>query len=205
MRQALTRGPSSSDSSVDDGGSHTEALDAAATHYAGPQKGKYRITREFRKRFTLRGVVDRLLRKTVRKNTWIYVSDKHFNIFIGIKKTGTFQHSSLLGGGVVTSAGLITVKQGIVYKLSPLSGHYRTSISHFEHFVDVLRERGVDMHKARISRAVIALWGIERIKKAQKKKARVIEAGKENLSTAVEKITEPSSWKRDVLEGRRRS
>ncbi|CAK5280496.1 unnamed protein product [Mycena citricolor] len=129
MRQALTRGPSSSDSSVDDDGSHTDALDTAATHYAGPQKGKYRITREFRKRFTLRGVVDRLLRKTVRKNTWIYVSDKHFNIFIGIKKTGTFQHSSLLGGGVVTSAGLITVKQGIVYKLSPLSGHYRTSIS----------------------------------------------------------------------------
>jgi hypothetical protein len=32
------------------------------------------------------------------------------NMFVGIKKTGTFQHSSLLSGGVVTSAGLISVK-----------------------------------------------------------------------------------------------
>ncbi|KAJ6575022.1 hypothetical protein B0H19DRAFT_933678, partial [Mycena capillaripes] len=50
------------------------ALDDAAMHYTGSQRGKYRWTRELRKRFTLHGIVDRLLRKTVKRNTWIYVS-----------------------------------------------------------------------------------------------------------------------------------
>jgi hypothetical protein len=49
------------------------------------------------------------------------------NIFVGIKETGAFQHSSFTAGGIVTSAGLISVKQGTIYTLSPLSGHYRTS------------------------------------------------------------------------------
>lgn len=63
------------------------------------------------------------------------------NIFVGIKSiimtlcqkpylistlaAGAFQHSSFLGGGLVTSAGLISVKDGVIHKLSPLSGHYR--------------------------------------------------------------------------------
>lgn len=38
---------------------------------------------------------------------------------------GTFQHSSFLAGGLVTSAGLISVKEGVIHTLSPLSGHYR--------------------------------------------------------------------------------
>lgn len=40
-------------------------------------------------------------------------------------ETGAFQHSSFVAGGIVTSAGLISVKQGIIHTLSPLSGHYR--------------------------------------------------------------------------------
>jgi hypothetical protein len=77
-----------------------------------------------------------------RSNTWIYVSDMKMNIFIGIKTSGNFQHSScklsliqrkrrltiVLAGGKVTSAGIIVVKNGIVKSLSPLSGHYRSSI-----------------------------------------------------------------------------
>ena len=39
--------------------------------------------------------------------------------------TGTFQHSSFLAGGLVVSAGLISVRKGLIHKLSPLSGHYR--------------------------------------------------------------------------------
>ena len=38
--------------------------------------------------------------------------------------TGTVQHSSFLTGGIVTSAGLISIKRGLVYTLSPLSGCY---------------------------------------------------------------------------------
>ena len=34
------------------------------------------------------------LRADPRRNTWIYVSDLKMNIFIGIKKSGSFQHSS---------------------------------------------------------------------------------------------------------------
>jgi hypothetical protein len=77
----------------------------------------------------------------IRSNTWIYVSDMKMNIFIGIKTSGNFQHSSctsliiplnglmvVLAGGKVTSAGIIVVKEGIIKTLSPMSGHYRSSI-----------------------------------------------------------------------------
>lgn len=46
----------------------------AATHYAGTTKGKHWWSRYIRRNFTARGVMERLLRKTVRRNTWIYVS-----------------------------------------------------------------------------------------------------------------------------------
>jgi hypothetical protein len=55
--------------------------------------------------------------------------DMKRNIFIGIKETGAFQHSSFTGGGLISSAGLIKVKSGRIHKLSPLSGHYRTSVN----------------------------------------------------------------------------
>ncbi|KAF7306850.1 hypothetical protein MIND_00477200 [Mycena indigotica] len=195
IRGALFRGESL-------GSTDSAAREAAATHYAGA-RGRYKLTREFRKRFTLHGIVNRLLRKTVKKNVWIYTSDKHFNIFVGIKQTGTFQHSSLLAGGVVTSAGLISVKMGVVHTLSPLSGHYRTSVDHFHKFTDVLGERGVDMSKARISKAEIALWGIEHIKKAQKSKQQMVDKGKQGLRDTLNKVaTLDVSWKREVLEGR---
>jgi hypothetical protein len=67
MRQALVRGQSLDSVLSDD----SAVVDNAATHYAGAQGGKYRW---LRKRFTLHGIVDRLLRKTVKRNTWIYVS-----------------------------------------------------------------------------------------------------------------------------------
>lgn len=51
----------------------------AATHYAGQTLGKYRWTRYLRRHITPRGIMQRLLKKTVRRNTWIYVSVS-FNI-----------------------------------------------------------------------------------------------------------------------------
>lgn len=47
-------------------------------------------------------------------------------LYVGIKNTGLFQHSSFLSGGLVISAGLLTVRNGLLTKLSPLSGHYRS-------------------------------------------------------------------------------
>ncbi|KAF5355929.1 hypothetical protein D9756_004145 [Leucocoprinus leucothites] len=152
-----------------------------ATHYAGGRKGGLLWARALRRTFTPTGMMERLLRKTVKRNTWIYVSDKHFNIFIGIKETGTFQHSSFVSGGIVSSAGLITVKQGQIHTLSPLSGHYRTSIDHFHKFVKVLQERGVDISKVKISKAEAALWGIEHLGKMKKKEAKIMSAGKKKV------------------------
>jgi len=162
-----------------------------------------------RSRMTPKGMMDRLLRKTVRKNTWIYVADKSFNVFIGIKETGTFQHSSFLGGGVVVSAGLISVKDGVISKLEPLSGHYRTSIDHFRGFVDGLNARGVDMSHAKISSAEVALWGIEQFTKAKKEQGKIVKKGKDTVERVASiaipgHSSQSSGWKRDVLEGRRK-
>lgn len=46
----------------------------AAQHYIGPAKGKTKVTRALRKHLTIHGLVDKLMKKTVRRNTWIYVS-----------------------------------------------------------------------------------------------------------------------------------
>jgi len=181
-----------------------------AVHYYGARDlSRNPIKRILWRSFTLKGLLDRLLRKTIKRNTWIYVSDKNFNIFIGIKDPGTFQHSSFLGGGLVTSAGLISVKDGVIHTLSPLSGHYRTSISHFRQFLSILEDRGVDMHKVEISKAEAALWGIEHIGKFKKKQAALVKAGKDGVEDATQNVvkkvhvpTSNSSWRREILEGR---
>ena len=44
-------------------------------HYVGLQKqSRNPVKRVLQKNFTLRGLLDRLLRKTIKRNTWIYVS-----------------------------------------------------------------------------------------------------------------------------------
>ncbi|KAF4622929.1 hypothetical protein D9613_001720 [Agrocybe pediades] len=200
----------------------------AATHYAGhSQQGGHSWSRSIRRSFTMRGVMDRLLRKTVKRNTWIYVADKNcmslydvlrsiankrekVNIFIGIKETGSFQHSSFVAGGIVTSAGLISVKQGVIHTLSPLSGHYRTTVDHFHRFIEVLDERGVDMHKVKISKAEAALWGIEHIAKFKKKQSHALSSGKKKVQETshhakvfiAAKSPGDTKWKKEILKGR---
>ncbi|KAK0464911.1 uncharacterized protein EV420DRAFT_927514 [Desarmillaria tabescens] len=46
-------------------------------HYIGKEKGKNKVTRTLHRYFTVKGIINRLLRKTVKRNTWIFVSDKH--------------------------------------------------------------------------------------------------------------------------------
>lgn len=45
-----------------------------ATHYAGDPAIKRSFLKTVKRTFTVHGMVDRLLRKTIRRNTWIYVS-----------------------------------------------------------------------------------------------------------------------------------
>ncbi|KAL9018991.1 MAG: hypothetical protein Q9185_003733 [Variospora sp. 1 TL-2023] len=53
-------------------------------------------------------------KKGKKKQQWIFpkVADTSYNLYIGIKQSGAFQHSSFLHGGRVSAAGLIKVKDG---------------------------------------------------------------------------------------------
>ncbi|KAI5898454.1 uncharacterized protein SCHCODRAFT_01166699 [Schizophyllum commune H4-8] len=55
--------------------SSSVSSDEAITHYVGEVKGSNRFTRSIRRKFTPSGWVQKLLRKTVARNTWVYVAD----------------------------------------------------------------------------------------------------------------------------------
>ncbi len=114
-------------------------------------------------------IFNRLLRKSVRKNTWIFVADTSFRLYVGIKASGAFQHSSFLQGARISAAGLIKVKNGRLSSLSPLSGHYRPPASNFRAFVHSLEDEGVDMSHVSISRSYAVLVGLEMYLKTRRK------------------------------------
>ncbi|CAE6531197.1 unnamed protein product [Rhizoctonia solani] len=147
-------------------------LNPGEAHYVDTvtKPGDSRLKQTIRSRFTSKGIMERLLRKTVKKNTWIYVCDMKRNLFIGIKETGAFQHSSFTAGGLISSAGLIKVKTGRIHKLSPLSGHYRTSVDHYRLFLEDLERQGADLEKVQVTKAEVTLWGLEHYKRFQKSK-----------------------------------
>ncbi|KAG8943403.1 hypothetical protein FRC00_011176 [Tulasnella sp. 408] len=158
----------------------------AKHHYSGKDADKSKLRQFFEKHFTVKGVTEKMLRKTLRKNTWIYVCDVDYNMFVGIKQTGTFQHSSFFGGSV-SSAGLLTVKEGLVTSLSPLSGHYRTDIPYFEAFVKALHERGLDLHKIHITKEEAILWGISHWGKFNKQKGTFVKTRVDKVKAEVKK------------------
>ncbi|KAF9076189.1 hypothetical protein BDP27DRAFT_1314034 [Rhodocollybia butyracea] len=66
------------------------------------------------------------------------------------------------------------------------------------------------MSKVKISKAEAALWGIEHIGKWKKKQSHLVGASKEQAAKAGHAVAETlkisnSDWKREVLEGRKRS
>ncbi|CAK7263028.1 hypothetical protein SEPCBS57363_000359 [Sporothrix epigloea] len=106
-------------------------------------------------------IFDTLMRKSVQKNTWIFVADTSFRLYVGLKDSGSFQHSSFLQGARISAAGLIKIRKGTLVALSPLSGHYRPPVSNFRAFMQSLREEGVDMQHLTISKAYVVLVGLE--------------------------------------------
>lgn len=106
-------------------------------------------------------IFNKLLRKSVRKNTWIFVADTSFRLYVGIKNSGAFQHSSFLQGSRISAAGLIKVKDGRLSSLSPLSGHYRPPAANFRAFVKSLKAGGTDMSHVSISKSYAVLVGLE--------------------------------------------
>ncbi|KAM7206942.1 hypothetical protein V8F33_000041 [Rhypophila sp. PSN 637] len=88
-------------------------------------------------------LLDRFLRQQWGSKPWIFVADSAGRLYIGIKDSGSFQHTSFVRGSRVSAAGMISVKEGKVTGLSPLSGHYRPPTRNFRRFVRGLREKGV--------------------------------------------------------------
>ncbi|KAK2600039.1 hypothetical protein QQS21_005203 [Conoideocrella luteorostrata] len=114
-------------------------------------------------------IFNQLLRKSVKKNTWIFVADTSFRLYVGIKDSGAFQHSSFLQGSRISAAGLIKIKNGRLSSLSPLSGHYRPPASNFRAFVNNLKQGGVDMSHVSISKSYTILVGLETYLKTRRK------------------------------------
>lgn len=131
---------------------------AEAQHYAGRHEG---VRRHF-DILTPSAWADMLLRSTVNANTWIYVFNSRYELYVGLKKTGYFQHSSFLCGGRVLSAGLLKVDHGRLVSLSPLSGHYRAGTAHFRFFVRSMQQGGVDLDRVVLSKSLLMLAGLEK-------------------------------------------
>jgi hypothetical protein len=137
-------------------------------------------------------ILDQLLQKSVRPNSWIFVADTSFRLYVGIKQAGAFQHSSFLNGARIIAAGLIEIKDGKLKKLSPLSGHYRPPTKNFRQFEKSLREAGVDMSHVSISRSYAILLGLEAYVKTRKK----IKRGIEHLHHGKQKVVRPEDYKK---------
>ncbi|GAA5913399.1 uncharacterized protein JCM6883_003065 [Sporobolomyces salmoneus] len=168
---------------------------------AGQGKGLKQFKKRVRYYASPAHVTDRLLRKTINKNTWLYVSDLTNGLFVSIKKTGGFQHSSFLFGARVTSAGLLKASDGKLTSLSPLSGHYRAGTMHFKAFVRGLEDQGVDMGSVSISKSVMTIRGIEKYGKVSKTKQRLTSRVKAFVTHA--KTPEEEKEEEEALERER--
>lgn len=136
-------------------------------------------------------IFNKLLRGSVKKNTWIFVADTNFRLYVGIKQSGAFQHSSFLHGSRISAAGLIKIKDGQLDKLSPLSGHYRPPVASFRAFVHALKEEGVDMTHVSISRSYLVLVGLEAYVKTRRRGKKLVA----KLVRGREKILDPETAK----------
>ncbi|EST04833.1 IQ motif, EF-hand binding site [Kalmanozyma brasiliensis GHG001] len=159
-----TSSSSSSDSSDGEEMSKDERKDEAK-HYQSKRSGKSRHLDAL----SPSNWSDMLLRKTIGNNTWIYVFNSRHELYIGLKQTGYFQHSSFLYGGRVLSAGLLKVDNGTLTSLSPLSGHYRAGTAHFRYFVKKLQDSGVDLDRVALSKSLLMLAGMEKYGKVMSK------------------------------------
>ncbi|KAE8665106.1 TMV resistance protein N-like [Hibiscus syriacus] len=76
---------------------------------------------------------------------WIFVLSTSKILYVGVKKKGTFQHSSFLAGGATVTAGRLAVDSGVLKAVWPHSGHYRPTPQNFNDFISFLRENNVDL------------------------------------------------------------
>lgn len=185
--------PSSSTSSSS-GSSEDSAADGA--HYVNHELNATHGIKKLQK-VSAGALLNHLLQSTTKKNTWIFVADTSFRLYVGIKQSGAFQHSSFLRGARIAAAGLLKVKDGQLRSLSPLSGHYRPPTRNFRAFVHNLKASGVDMSRVSISKSYAVLLGVEGYMKTKKE----TKAGLKDAELAVERLFNPEAVKkREELE-----
>ena len=54
------------------------------------------------------------------------------------------------------------IKDGILLKCNPMSGHYRTKADYFKRFITQLEKEGADLSNVKIGQTELKLWFIER-------------------------------------------
>ncbi|CZR55308.1 uncharacterized protein PAC_05195 [Phialocephala subalpina] len=188
-------------SSESDSDSETEDdTDSRANKYATPELDNARGVKKV-KHVSAATIFNKLLRGSVKKNTWIFVADTSFRLYVGIKQSGAFQHSSFLHGSRISAAGLIKIKNGRLSKLSPLSGHYRPPVSNFRAFIHSLKDAGVDMSHVSISRSYAVLVGLEAYVKTRKRGKRILQ----NLVHKKDKLLSPQEAAKREEEARDKS
>jgi hypothetical protein len=162
-------------------------------------------------------ILNHLLRGSVKPNSWIFVgiprpqslkplmitqvADTSFRLYIGIKQSGAFQHSSFLHGARISAAGLIKIKDGRLRRLSPLSGHYRPPTKNFRAFVHSLEEQGCDMSRVSISRSYAVLVGLEAYVKTRRK----LKHGVQHVADAEARVLHPDQYRREKEEEKDKS
>jgi hypothetical protein len=124
------------------------------------------------------------------------VADTSFRLYIGIKQSGAFQHSSFLHGARIAAAGLVRIKDGQLRRLSPLSGHYRPPTKNFRAFVHSMNDNGVDMSHVSISRSYAVLVGLEAYVKSRRKVKKSVGYVKETHT----KVVNPEEHQRKLEE-----
>jgi hypothetical protein len=162
-----------SDSSTAD--HHSIPESAPAKKYATPELDTAHGMKKV-KHVSAATIFDKLMRSSLQKNTWIFVADTSFRLYVGLKQSGVFQHSSFLHGSRIAAAGLIKIKDGLLDKLSPLSGHYRPNTSQFKAFLHSLKEAGADMSHVSISRSYAILVGLEAYVKTKRRGKKIVKA-----------------------------
>ncbi|EES19190.1 hypothetical protein BDA96_09G077200 [Sorghum bicolor] len=118
-------------------------LQSQCIKYLGPkERQEYEVVVE-RGKFVYKKNGD--LVHTLDDSKWIFVLSTTKALYVGQKKKGSFQHSSFLAGGAITSAGRLVVKEGILKAIWPYSGHYLPTEENFKDFIRYLEENGVDL------------------------------------------------------------
>jgi hypothetical protein len=188
---SLSQAPITDDDAETSSSAESVAEADRAAKYATPELDKASGPKKI-KHISVATVFNKLLRKTVRKNTWIFVADTSFRLYVGIKDSGAFQHSSFLQGSRISAAGLIKIKNGRLSSLSPLSGHYRPPASNFRAFTKNLKAAGVDMSHVSISKSYAVLVGLEMYLKTRRKGKKFVQ----KVAHRKDKLIDPDEVRR---------